>query len=142
MARGVALVAMLAVLAQARADGRLYDPLPDRASLPLSEVLGMTVRTPDGRALGTIRDLLFDRASGKVEQVMLEYSSYPIDALVASERPREVILDLSFAGLASVGATALVAQAQVPLSRASRERGGSAGLVVDLRDGRLKPVRP
>ena len=142
MARAVALVAMLAVLMQARADGRLYEHLLDPASLPLSEVLGMTVRTPDGRRLGTIRDLLFDRASGKVEQVMLEYTSYPVDALVASDRPREVILDLSFAGLASVGATALVAQAQRPLSRASRERGGSAGLVVDLRDGRLKSAQP
>ena len=142
MARAVALVAMLAVLMQARADGRLYEPLLDPASVPLSDVLGMTVRTPDGRRLGTIRDLLFDRATGKVEQVMLEYTSYPIDALVASERPREIILDLTFAGLASVGATALVAQAQQPLSRASREGGGSAGLVVDLRDGRLKSAQP
>ena len=146
MGRAAALFAMLA-LAQARAEEAFFGHLYDPPSIPVSEVLGMLVRTPEGRSLGRIRDLLYHPGTGEVEQVLLEHSSYPVSALVASDRPEELIIELPMAGFASAGASALVGetqkqgekqgQPQAPLWRASRRSATPDGLVIDLRDGRL-----
>ena len=101
----------------------------------------MRVRASDGRTLGRVVDLLSARGTGEVEQVVLEHSSHPIGALVASETPGELILEQALPGLASAGATSLRAQAQAPLFAASREGAAPDQLVVDLRDGRLKSAR-
>jgi sporulation protein YlmC with PRC-barrel domain len=138
MGRTAVLFAMLAVT-EARAEEAFFGHLYDPPSIPVSEVLGMVVRTPEGRSLGRIRDLLYHPGTGEVDQVLLEHSSYPVSALVASDRPHELIIELPFVGLASAGASALVGekqgQAQAPLARASRQ--SATRLVIDLRDGRL-----
>lgn len=140
MGRAAVLFAMLAV-AQVRAEEAFFGHLYDPPSIPVSEVLGMLVRSPDGRSLGRIRDLLYHPGTGEVEQVLLEHSSYPVSALVASHRPDELIIELPFAGFASAGASALVGERQgppqAPLSRASRRSATPDGPVIDLRDGRL-----
>jgi sporulation protein YlmC with PRC-barrel domain len=141
MRRSAALMAMLAVVTQARADGGFYEHLLEPAAVALADVIGMRVRAADGRPLGRVVDVLFRRGTGEVEQVVLEHSSHPIGGLVASETPGELILEQSFPDLASAGATSFRAQAQAPLLAASREGAAPDQLVVDLRDGRLKSAR-
>ena len=144
MGRTAVLFAMLA-FAEARAEEAFFGHLYDPSSIPVSEVLGMEVRSPDGRSLGRVRDLLYHPGTGEVEQVLLEHSSYPVSALVASEQPDELIIEPPFAGLASAGASALAgdkqSQAQAPLARASRRVAPPQEPVIDLRDGRLQSVR-
>jgi sporulation protein YlmC with PRC-barrel domain len=141
MRRSAALMAMLAVLTQARADGGFYEHLLEPASVPLADIIGMRVRASDGRALGRIVDLVSDRDTGEIEQVVLEHSSHPVGALIASETPGELVLEQALPGLASAGTTSLRARAKAPLFAASRDGAERSRLVVDLMDGRLKSAR-
>lgn len=91
MRRSAIFFSALAFLAQARAEGGLYDYLFEPGGVRLDEVIGLEVVTPEGKTVGRIRDVLFDRATGKVESIALDRngSTYPVSALLSTcERAR------------------------------------------------------
>jgi sporulation protein YlmC with PRC-barrel domain len=134
-----ASLASLAFLANAGAEG-LYGHLHEPASLHLSEIIGMEMVTPEGRRLGRITDLYFDRASGEVHEVAVGAARYPVSALVSGDEPRQVVFEPPFA--ASAGASAfLPLSAGKSLTRASRELGPPEAVVVDLLQGRVRPAQ-
>jgi sporulation protein YlmC with PRC-barrel domain len=139
MRRIAALLAALAFVSEARAEGGLYDYLFEPGALRLNEVIGMEVVTPEGKSLGKISDLLFDRRTDKVERVDLENGSYPVKALVSGDKPGQVVVEVPFRS--SGGASALLPATAKPLSPATRELGSPDELVLDLREGRIRPAR-
>ena len=132
MRRTATLVAAAAFIANAGAEG-LYSHLYEPESVSVESVIGMEVVTPTGELLGRIREVLFDRATGKVEGVALDRSAlpYPIDTLVSADAGRRVIAE-PLLEAASGGASAL-------RSAPVRSVAGSRGLVIDLREGRVRP---
>lgn len=132
MRRSTALLAMLAVCALARADEGFYAHLYEPDSLALSEIIGMELRSPEGRSLGKIQALLYDRKTRKVEEIAVEGATYPVTALAASDTPGVVVLELPTG--ASAGASA-------PTPRPDLEAASDREVVIGLRDGRLKSAR-
>lgn len=145
MRRSAALLAF-AFLTDASAQG-IYGHLYEPGALPLDEIIGMEVLTPEGRPLGRITDLIVERATGTVEEVAVGAARYPVRTLISGDTPgRLVVLELPQA--ASAGATALL-----PISagserhggqghsRASRDLGTPEGFALDLREGRVRPVQ-
>lgn len=131
-----ALLAAIALSGAARAGG-LYDHLYEPGALRLDEVIGMEVLTPDGRSVGRIQDVLFDRASGVVQSIALDRDGaiYPISALVSADASGQVIAEPTLDS-SSAGASALIA---APTRALSSARGQA--LLIDLRDGRVRPAR-
>ena len=64
MRRIATLIAAVALIAEAGAEG-LYSHLYEPASLSVESVIGLEVVAPGGERLGTIREVLFDRDSGR-----------------------------------------------------------------------------
>jgi sporulation protein YlmC with PRC-barrel domain len=130
------LIAALFLSGPARA-GSLYDHLYEPGALRLDEVIGMEVVTPDGRSVGTIQDVLFDRTTGAVQAIALDRdaATYPISALVSADAPGKVHVEPIFDS-SSGGGSALAPSRTRSVSGA---RGQS--LVIDLRDGRVRPAR-
>jgi sporulation protein YlmC with PRC-barrel domain len=137
--RCTAIVIAAAFMLEANAQGlhaHLYHP----GVVRLSEVLGIEVLTPEGRPLGRITELYFDRASGRVEEVAVGAARYPVGALVSAEAPGQVVLETTSPGFAAAGASALVPiSAGNSLSAASRELGSPEAVLVDLLQGRVRP---
>jgi hypothetical protein len=136
MRQAAIFVAALAFVAQARAEG-FYGHLFDPQSLPLDEVIGMEVVTADGKSLGRIHDVLFDPATGAIASIALDGAGerYAVDALVAADVPGKVFIEPPLEP-SSAGASALLGKPSAPLSSARGE-----ALVIDLRDGRVRPAR-
>jgi sporulation protein YlmC with PRC-barrel domain len=113
------------------------------ADLRLQDIIGMRVRSLSGEALGLIKDLVFDRMTGRIVYIAVEQphpggmlSRYPVDALVAGGA-REVVVDESLVS-SSTGASAVAGQLQTNgFSFANTERGRD-DLVVDLLEGKLR----
>ena len=136
-ARFFASFASSLFLANAGAEGFYGHPY-EPWTLRLSEIIGMEVVTPEGRRLGRITDLLFDRGTGEVREVATGSARYPVSGLVSGDEPRQVVFEPPFAS--STGGTALLPlPAEKRLSRASRELGSPDEIIVDLREGRLRP---
>ena len=135
MWRRCLMLAMAAFLTGAGAEGTYGD---DPTVLRLSEVIGIEVLTPEGRRLGTITDLLFERTSGSVEEVAVGAARYPISALLSGARPGQVVLELPWSS--SAGASALPRSAGKDLVRASRVASPEA-VTVDLLQGRVRPAQ-
>jgi hypothetical protein len=140
MRRSATLFAALAFLAQARADGGFYDYLFEPGALRLDEVIGMEVVTPEGKSVGRIKDVLFDRTTGKVESIALDRNgnTYPVSALVSAATPGQLIVEPSL-DMSSAGGTALQAAPVRSLSSATREGGAAGELFIDLRAGTVRP---
>jgi sporulation protein YlmC with PRC-barrel domain len=134
-----ASVASFVFLANAGAEG-FYGHLYEPWTLRLSEIIGMEVVTPEGQRLGRVTDLLFDRGTGEVREVAAGSARYPVSGLVSGDEPRQVVFDPPFAS--SAGGTALLQlSAEKRLSRASRELGSPEEIIVDLKEGRVRPGR-
>ena len=125
MRHSVLLLGTLAFLANAGAQV-MDQSLPEPGAMRLSEIIGMEVLTPEGRRLGTITDLYFDGRNGRVEEIAVGATRYPVGALLSGDAPRQVLL------VASQPA------AEKTLSRASREAPSPEGVTVDLLQGRLR----
>ena len=130
------MLAMAAFLTGAGAEGTYGD---DPTVLRLSEVIGIEVLTPEGRRLGTITDLLFERTSGSVEEVAVGAARYPISALLSGARPGQVVLESSWTSSAG-GSALLPLSAGKDLVRASRVASPEA-VTVDLLQGRVRPAQ-
>ena len=132
MRRLATLVAAAAFFADAGAEG-LYSHLYEPGTLSVEEVIGMEVEASDGKPTGKVRDVLFDPATGRVEGVIVDTSGviYPVEALVSSERAGRLIAQPVFEA-ASAGGSALQSTPQRAFSAAR-------GLVIDLREGRIRP---
>ncbi|HEY7240490.1 MAG TPA: PRC-barrel domain-containing protein [Burkholderiales bacterium] len=131
------LVAALAVVMPVRAQG-LYSDLYEPGAVSLSEIIGMEVVTPQGRRVGRISDLIFDSATGTIEEVAVGAVRYPLSVLLSGNEPRHVVVDPS--PRASGGGTSLQALAlQRPASTTSyaSHLGPPEAVVVDLKEGRL-----
>jgi sporulation protein YlmC with PRC-barrel domain len=137
MRRSAQLFASFVFVANAGAEG-LYGHLYEPGPLRLNEIIGMEVLTPEGRRLGRVTDLLFDRATGEVREVAVGGARYPVSALLSGDEPGQVLLEPPLAS--SAGATALLPlSAGKGLSRASRELGSPDAIIVDLLQGRVRP---
>jgi sporulation protein YlmC with PRC-barrel domain len=142
MRRGALLIAALAFLVEARAEGRLYDYLYEPGALRLDEIIGMEVLTPEGRRLGRITDLIIERATGMIEAVEVGGARYPLSGLISGDQPGQVVAEFPLPGSASAGATALLPiSAGDKSSRASRDLGSPDAIVVDLREGRVRKAQ-
>src|SRR5262245_3575382 len=131
------MLAMAAFLTEAGAEGRCGH-LDDPTLLCLSEVIGAEVLTPEGRRLGTITDLLFERTTGSVEEVAVGAARYPISALLSGARPGQVVLEPP--GTSSAGGTApQPLAARKDLVRASHVVSPGA-VTVDVLQGRVRPA--
>jgi sporulation protein YlmC with PRC-barrel domain len=130
MRRLALLFAAAAFLVEAGADN-LYSDLHDPGLLAVESVIGMEVVTPGGEHLGTIRQVLFDRVTGKVEAIALDRDgvTYPAASLFSADIPGRVIAERLEA--ASAGATA---QSLAP----ARGLSNASGLI-DLREGHVRP---
>ena len=137
------LLGALLVIAQARAEG-LYSDLYEPGALPLSEIIGMEVVTPEGSRLGRISDLVLDSASGAIKAIAVGAARYPLSALLSGNEPRHVVIDPPLQS--SAGASGLLhllgrsqraeATSAVGTSYAS-DLGPPDAVVVDLKEGRL-----
>jgi sporulation protein YlmC with PRC-barrel domain len=129
--RRFATLVLAVVFAEAGAEG-LYSHLYEPGRLSMDSVIGMEVVTPGGELLGTIREVLFDRASGRIEGIALDRSAvaYPIDALVSADSGHRLVAE-PLLEAASAGASALRPAARAPVA-------GPPGLVIDLREGRVR----
>ena len=139
MRRSALLLAALAVITQARAQG-LYSDLYEPGALPLSEIIGMEVVTPQGSRLGRISDLVFDSATGAIQEVAIGAARYPLSALLSSNEPRRVVIDPP--PQSSAGATGLLALTRSQPAEASShasDLGLPEEIIVDLKEGRLLP---
>lgn len=134
MRRTALLIAAASFVAEAGAES-LYSDLYEPRFLAVDAVIGMEVVTSRGEALGRIREVLFDRDTGKVESIALDRAGAVFSAasLVSTDHDGRVIAEPMF-GAASAGATTLVESPARALSPAS-------GLVIDLHDGRVRPAR-
>jgi len=140
MRRCALLFVALAVITQARAQG-LYGDLYEPGALPLSEIIGTEVVTTQGGRLGRISDLVFDSATGAIEEVAVGAARYPLSALLSGNEPRRVVIDPP--PQSSAGATGLIPlltrrQPAKPPSYAS-DLGPPEEVIVDLKEGRLRP---
>jgi len=144
MRRGALLFAALAVITQARAQG-LYSDLYEPGALPLSEIIGTEVVTTQGSLLGRISDLVFDSATGVIEEVAVGAARYPLSALLSGNEPRRVVIDP--APQSSAGGTSLIplltrrqpAEASSEASSYASDLGPPEEVIVDLKEGRLRP---
>lgn len=134
----IALLVPSASLVQAAPPDEITVIEREGGQLPVRDILGTPVRTPAGEALGTIADLLVDPDSGRVEYFALQPAGperdrllYPVAALVAGERPGDVLLHPDFDS-ASAGATRLP-----PRLLHARDLGNPEELVADLDRGTL-----
>jgi sporulation protein YlmC with PRC-barrel domain len=125
MLRSAVLLGALWFVANATAQeaGRLVS---GPGAMRLSEIIGMEVLTPEGRRLGTITDLYFDRANCSVEEVAVGAARYPVSSLLSGDAPGQVLV---------VPTTPI---GKETLSRASREAGSADAVIVDLLQGRLR----
>ena len=133
MWRSTLLLGTLAFIANAgtqNADRAVSWP----GAMRLSEIIGMEVLTPEGRRLGTITDLYFDRANGSVEEIAVGAARYPVRALLSGDAPGQVLVVPTAAG----GTAQRALTGKETLSRASREAGPPDAVVVDLLQGRLR----
>lgn len=76
--------------------------------LRLSDIVGREVHDARGEPLGTIKDLVIDRRTGKVEYVALEDGAFPVSALRSGEG-MQLLLDLSGDEGSAAGATSQAA---------------------------------
>jgi sporulation protein YlmC with PRC-barrel domain len=139
MRRSALLLAALAVVTQARAQG-LYSDLYEPGALPLSEIIGIEVITPQGSRLGRISDLVFDSATGAIQEVAIGAARYPLSALLSSNEPRRVVIDPP--PQSSAGATGLLGLTRSQPAEASShasDLGLPEEIIVDLKEGRLLP---
>lgn len=134
--------AALAVITQASAQG-LHSDLAEPGALPLNEIIGIEAVTAQGRRLGRISDLVFDSATGVIEEVAIGAARYPLSALLSADEPRRVVIDPPLQ--ASGGATGLLpllARRQpAQASSYASHLGPPEEVMVDLKDGRLRPRR-
>jgi sporulation protein YlmC with PRC-barrel domain len=142
MWRSAMLLAALGFLADAGAQG-LYGHLYEPGELRLNQIIGMEVVTTEGRRLGRITDLTFDRATGGIEEVAVGAARYPLSALISSMEPGRVVL-LELPLQSSAGATSLLPlstgeKLSEKFSRASRDLGSPEQIIVDLKQGRVRP---
>ena len=140
MRRSALLFAALAIITQARAQG-LYSDLYEPGALSLSEIIGTEVVTTQGSRLGRISDLVFDSATGVIEEIAVGAARYPLSSLLSGNEPRRVVIDPALQS--SGGATGLIAlltrrQPAKPSSYAS-DLGPPEEVIVDLKEGRLRP---
>jgi sporulation protein YlmC with PRC-barrel domain len=139
--RSCVLLAALAFIVDARAQslyGHLYEP----GALPLNEIIGMEVVTAEGRGLGRITDLVFDPSTGGIEEVAVGNARYPLSALISGNEPGRVVVEPPLQS--SAGATALLPlsageRLSEKFSRASRDLGSPEQIIVDLKQGRVRP---
>jgi sporulation protein YlmC with PRC-barrel domain len=133
----VLLVAALAFVGQARAEG-FYAHLFEPGTLRVDEVIGMEVITREGKTLGRIHDVLFDRASGSIDSIALDGAGqrYSVSSLLSSDLPGKVIVEPPV-DFASAGASGLLS---APSAQSLSSARGEA-LLIDLRDGRVRPIR-
>jgi sporulation protein YlmC with PRC-barrel domain len=138
--RSCVLLTALAFIADSRAQslyGHLYEP----GVLPLNEIIGMEVVTAEGRRLGRVTDLLFEPVTGEVRALAVGAASYPVSALLSGDEPRQVLVEPPLAS--SAGATALLSLSAGKFSenflRASRDLGSPYEIIVDLKEGRIRP---
>lgn len=140
MRRSALLFAALAVITQARAQG-LYSDLYEPGALPLSEIIGTEVVTTHGSRLGRISDLVFDSATGAIEEVAVGAARYPLSALLSGNEPRRVVIDPPLQG--SAGATGLhpllTRRQPAEASSYASDLGPPEEVLVDLKEGRLRP---
>jgi sporulation protein YlmC with PRC-barrel domain len=143
MRRSAFLFAALAVITQTSAQG-LYSDLYEPGALPLSEIIGMEVVTTQGRGLGRISDLVFDSASGAIEEIAVGAARFPLSALLSGDEHRRVVIDPP--PQSSAGATGLLALTRsqpAEASSAARSYASNLGppeaVIVDLKEGRLRP---
>jgi sporulation protein YlmC with PRC-barrel domain len=130
MGRTAGFVVAAAFLADAGAEG-LYSDLYEPGVIDLDSVIGMEVLAPGGELVGKIREILFDRASGRIEGIALERGTYPIEALVSADDERRVVAEPSL-DAASAGASTF--RTQAPHAAQS-----SGAFVIDLREARVRP---
>jgi len=143
-------VLSVAVAAGALAPASAAPPLV--TEMRLSEILGREVSSAHGRPIGPIRDLLIERASGRVQFVVVgEAEIHPVEAL-ASAGGDAVTLEPPGEGAA--GGTAAPAVARADLVRASEllAQPRVRDLLVDplertvrfmvLEDGVIAPLPP
>ena len=128
------LVAALAFASSAYAEGffaHLFEP----ETLALDEVIGMEVVSTQGKSLGRIRDVLYDRSTGAIEVIALDGAGerYPMNAFVSADSPGKVLIEPP-PDMSSAGATTLLV---APLPALSSARGEP--VLIDLRAGRLRP---
>src|SRR5262247_3110263 len=118
----------------------LYSDLYEPGALRLSEVIGMEVVTAQGRSLGRISDLVFDTATGVIEEVAVGGKRYPLSALLSSTEPRHIVIDSSeqSSGGATGPQTLAFRQPAETASYASN-LGLPEDVIVDLKEGRLRP---
>lgn len=138
---------LMAALALPCAAQLAYDFEPE--ALPLDRIIGTPVHSTRGEPLGSIKDLVVDTRTGKVEFVAIERPGgqagvvlYPVSALVAGDRG-EVVLDPHSAGSSAAGASSLAPNQQdVPTHAnhafAARDLGASHELVLELPDGNVR----
>ena len=140
MRRSALLFAALAVITQARAQG-LYSDLYEPGALPLSEIIGTEVVTTQGSLLGRISDLVFDSATGVIEEVAVGAARYPLSALLSGNEPRRVVIDPL--PQSSAGATGLIPRLTrrqpAEASSYASDLGPPEEVIVDLKEGRLRP---
>jgi sporulation protein YlmC with PRC-barrel domain len=137
MRRNAMLLAALAFLGDASAQGQ-YGHLYEPGELRLDQIIGMEVVTTEGRRLGRITELIFDHATGGIEEVALGAARYPVGSLVSGTEPGRVLLEPPLESAA--GASALVPlSAGKKASGTSRELGAPSEIIVDLLEGRIRP---
>ena len=144
MRRSVLLFAALAVITPARAQG-LYSDLYEPGALPLSEIIGTEVVTAQGSLLGRISDLVFDSATGVIEEVAVGAARYPLSALLSGNEPRRVVVDPALQS--SGGGTGPLRLLTPPsacrgvpeASSYASDLGPPEEVIVDLKEGRLRP---
>jgi sporulation protein YlmC with PRC-barrel domain len=140
MRRSALLFAALAVITQARAQG-LYSDLYEPGALPLSEIIGTEVVTTQGSLLGRISDLVFDSATGVIEEVAVGAARYPLSALLSGNEPRRVVIDPP--PQSSAGGTGLLPlltrRPPAEASSYASALGPPEEVIVDLKEGRLRP---
>ena len=134
MRRTALLILATAFLVEAGAEN-LYSHLYEPGLLAVDAVIGMEVVTPLGEPLGRIREVLFDRDTGRVESIALDGTGvlYPAASLVSADHDGQLIAAPAL-DAASAGGTGLLASSARPLFPAS-------GLLIDLQDGRVRPAR-
>jgi sporulation protein YlmC with PRC-barrel domain len=129
--------ALIAALALPCAAQLASDFKPE--SLPLDRIIGTPVQSTRGEPLGSIKDLVIDRSTGKVEYVAIERPGgqadvviHPVGALVAGERG-EMLLDPDYGVSSAAGASA----PGLRHAFATRDLGASEDLVLDLPEGKV-----
>ena len=128
------LVAAFAFLPAVYAEG-FYAHLFEPETLRLDDVIGMEVVSTEGKSLGRIGDVLYDRSTGVIDSIALDGPGerYPVSAFVSADSPGKVLVDPPPES-SSAGPSTLLA---APLRALSSAKGEP--LLIDLRAGRLRP---